>query len=963
MSDRVQWDRVRLNGWGRLICPEVDASAVGCRDQAVAVLREAQLEGIIPHGGGRSYGDVALNSRGRTLLTRSFSNSRTFDPETGMLVCDPGVTFHELLREYLPMGFLAPVTPGTGFVTIGGAVANDVHGKNHDMAGSFGDHVLWLDLLLPEGEIRRVSRDRHPDLFAATIAGAGLTGVILTVCFRMQRVPGNAVALQEARIPDLDHFFAAFEKTRAVASYSVGWIDALAQGRRLGRGILETAEPADTPLDARPPRRLRVPFDFPGYVLNSTGIRLFNEAYYRRVPAAGRQRRIQFDRFLYPLDSLLEWNRIYGRRGFYQFQCVIPDASAHAGIRVLLETIARSGAGSFLAVLKTLGGEGQGYLSFPMRGYTLALDFPNKRGVPELLNRLEQLTLDYGGRIYLAKDSCLSAAGFARMYPKLADFRRVLEAVDPHHRMNSDLARRLQIHAPDRGRHNAAPDEVSAAAAENIAGPGVSIDPGESPDQQGNPVPMNENRHAVNKPPLLGVEAAKELTVEQTAELFCDHLNPGQYHFLKLLGFNKVVIRSAEGMYYTDQDGRKILDFFGGFGSLAPGHNHPRILAARRRFQEEKRHEIAIAFMSQYAAALAKNLAAIAPADLDMVFLGSSGSEAVEAALKLAEQFQGPERARIAYADHSFHGKTRGALSVTDSEFYQSSFKLLDNRVRVPFGDIEALEQLFQQDRSVGILILETVQGGAGIVTAAPGYWQGVRRLCDKYNVLWIADEVQCGVGRTGRFFAFEYADVVPDIVTLAKSLGGGKTAMGAMIARRPVYMKAYGTPQTALIHGPATFGGIGEACITSIETLNLLYDEGLIENCHEQGTYLLERLNALREKYPKLLKEIRGQGLMVGVEFHDFSQTLPLGMKQLVSVLDEKLKGSLCGFVGSLLLREHDILVAFTEYNRNVIRLEPPLIVTRAEVDRFVDAFEALLSSGVAKIITRYARNFLKKD
>ena len=323
---------------------------------------------------------------------------------------------------------------------------------------------------------------------------------------------------------------------------------------------------------------------------------------------------------------------------------------------------------------------------------------------------------------------------------------------------------------------------------------------------------MSELPNQIPRPELLSVANAKNLSAAETADMFCQHLNPGQFHFLKLLGFDEVLVDSAQGMYYVDKNGRQILDFFGGFGSLALGHNHPRILAMRKQFQDELRHEIAIAFMSQYAATLANNLAAIAPADLDMVFLGSTGSEAVEAALKLAENVQGPQRATIAYAEHSFHGKTRGALSVTDSTFYQSTFRLLDNRIRIPFGDAEALEAAFKQDRSIGILILETIQGGAGIVTAPPEYWQAVRRLCDAYDVLWIADEVQCGVGRTGRFFAFEYADIVPDVVTLAKSLGGGKSAMGAMIARRQLYMKAYGTPKTALIHGPATFGGIGEA-------------------------------------------------------------------------------------------------------------------------------------------------------
>jgi acetylornithine/succinyldiaminopimelate/putrescine aminotransferase len=473
---------------------------------------------------------------------------------------------------------------------------------------------------------------------------------------------------------------------------------------------------------------------------------------------------------------------------------------------------------------------------------------------------------------------------------------------------------------------------------------------------------MNKKTQTLRKPDLLNVEQAKGLGPQEVSDLFCNHLNPGQYHFLKLLGFNEVVIDTAEGMYYTDRNGRRILDFFGGFGSLALGHNHPRVIAARKQFQDEKRHEIAIAFMSQYAAVVARNLAQIAPGDLDMVFLGSTGSEAVEAALKLAEQAQGRQRSKIAYVEQSFHGKTRGALSVTDSEFYQSDFHLLDNCVRVPFGDAGALAAAFEKDPAIGVFIVETIQGGAGIVLPPDGYWQDVRRICDQHKVLWIADEVQCGTGRSGRFFAFEYEDVVPDIVTLAKSLGGGKTAMGAMIARRPIYMKAYGTPKTALIHGPATFGGIGEACCTTIETLNVLYDENLIDNCATQGSYLLQRLFDLQAKYPKFIKEVRGRGLMVGIEFQDISKTLPIGVRQVVAVLDDKLKGSLCGFVGSLLLREYDVLVAFTEYNRNVIRLEPPLIVTQAEIDTFVDALDDLLSRGVTRIVTDYARKIVRK-
>lgn len=460
------------------------------------------------------------------------------------------------------------------------------------------------------------------------------------------------------------------------------------------------------------------------------------------------------------------------------------------------------------------------------------------------------------------------------------------------------------------------------------------------------------------RPNLLTVEEAKALDIDHMTELFKAHLNPGQLHFMKLLGFHKVKVERAEGMYYIDQNGRRILDFFGGFGSLAFGHNHPRIIEARKKFQDERRHEIAIAFMSQYATALAHNLAACSPGDLDMVFLGSSGSEAMEAAIKVAERAAGPKRSKIVYAENSFHGKTKGVLSITDGKLYRGEFRLVDGTVRVPFGDIEAIANAFRSDPEIGVIVLETVQGGGGIVEAPEGFWQKLRQLCNQHGVLWVADEVQCGLGRTGRFYAFEHYGVVPDVTALAKSLGGGKTAMAAMIASRDVYMKAYGTPKTAMIHAAATFGGIGEACITSIEALNILYDEGLIDNAAETGAYLLERLEAIRQKHPRIVKEVRGRGFMVGLEFQDFSQTLPMVLRPVVGVLDDKLKGSLSGFVGSALLRDYDILVAFTEYNRNVIRLEPPLICRREHVDRFANSLDDLLSKGVVSIVKDFVKS-----
>lgn len=463
------------------------------------------------------------------------------------------------------------------------------------------------------------------------------------------------------------------------------------------------------------------------------------------------------------------------------------------------------------------------------------------------------------------------------------------------------------------------------------------------------------------KPKLLSVDDAKALDLPRMTELFTGHLNPGQLHFMKLLGFHKVKIERAEGMYYYDQNGRKILDFFGGFGSLALGHNHPRILEARRKFQEEMRHEIAIAFMSQYAAALAYDIAACSPGDLDMVFLGSSGSEAMEAAIKVAERAAGPKKPKLVYAENSFHGKTKGVLSITDGGLYRGEFKLVDNTIRVPFGDIEAIENAFRADPEIGVIVLETVQGGGGIIQADAVFWQKLRQLCDQYGVIWIADEVQCGFGRTGKFYAFEHYGVIPDVTALAKSLGGGKTAMAAMIAKRDVYMKAYGTPKTAMIHAMATFGGIGEACITSIETINVLYDEHLIDNSAETGDYLLDRLKELHARYPKLIKDVRGKGMMVGLEFHDFSNAMPMVLRPVLAMLDDKLKGSLPGFIGSHLLRDHGVLVAFTEYNRNVIRLEPPLICGRQHVDEFIIALDEILGRGIVGIVKDFVKAQIK--
>jgi decaprenylphospho-beta-D-ribofuranose 2-oxidase len=443
----MRWKRVELTGWGRALRASCEAARPERLGDVPAVLETSGPGGLSIFGGGRAYADSALNSGGNTCLTGRLDRILAFDESSGIVDVEPGVTFRRLLQVFLPRGWLFPVSPGTAFATIGGAVAHDVHGKNHEHEGTFGQHVTKLELMIADGTVYRISRDNAPEVFRATCGGCGLTGLLTRVTFQMQRVPSAFVEVKERRVENLEAFIAAFEDARS-ASYSVGWIDALATGARLGRGILQTAEPAGGgSRDWKNGRQRKVPFDFPRVAINPLSVQAFNALYLRRVPKNGRSRLLPYADFLYPLDAIQDWNRVYGGRGFHQFQCVVPFADGARALRRLLEAIAASRAASALTVLKRLGQGRAGYLSFPMEGYTLALDFPNGRGTAALYQRLVDVTLEHGGRIYLAKDALLSREAFETMYPELPEFRRVLKQVDPRAKFQSDMARRLGIRA------------------------------------------------------------------------------------------------------------------------------------------------------------------------------------------------------------------------------------------------------------------------------------------------------------------------------------------------------------------------------------------------------------------------------------------------------------------------------------------------------------------------------------
>jgi FAD/FMN-containing dehydrogenase len=436
-----------LSGWGRYPRAEVKLLSPASRDETLAAI--GAQPSLIARGNGRAYGDAALNPQATMEM---LGNRRVleFDAERGLLAADAGMMLTDIIDLVLPQGWFVPVTPGTKFVTLGGMIAADVHGKNHHAAGCIGAHVVWLEMALAGGSIVRCGPDENADLFAATCGGMGLTGVILSACIRLIPMETSHIRQRTLRAANLAEAMALFEESQGW-TYSVAWIDCLASGAALGRSLVYLGEHARRDeLPARlagPPaaiakRPRRMPLDFPGFALNRWSVRAFNALYFH----CGRpgEAIIDCDTYFYPLDALLEWNRIYGRSGFLQYQCVLPKPASAAGLAEILRLVAAEGSGSFLAVLK-LFGAGAGMLSFPMEGYTLALDFRATPSALALLDRLDDVVAAHGGRVYLAKDARVKPHMIRRGYPDLEAFRAIRRRVDPDGKFASLMSQRLGL--------------------------------------------------------------------------------------------------------------------------------------------------------------------------------------------------------------------------------------------------------------------------------------------------------------------------------------------------------------------------------------------------------------------------------------------------------------------------------------------------------------------------------------
>ncbi len=429
------------HGWGRY--PGIDAEIFLPQTITQCIQAIQSTPTLIARGLGRSYGDSSLAPR--LLECTQLDHFLDFDESTGSLTCEAGVSLDVILRTFVPRGWFLPVTPGTRYVTVGGAIASDVHGKNHHVEGSFSDHVTSIRLLLGNGETVAISHTDMPELFRATCGGMGLTGIILSATFRMKRIASSQIVETTIKAPDLETALIAFEDN-AQATYSVAWIDCLARGKRLGRSLLMLGEHAERgPLMVQAKRQRPVPVDMPAQLLNHATISLFNSLYYGKARSQRRTRTIPFEPFFYPLDALADWNRLYGKPGFVQYQCVLPKAAGMSGLRTLLEHIAASGKGSFLAVLKMFGKGNANYLSFPMEGYTLALDFKAEPAVFSLLDELDAMVLDHGGRIYLTKDARMSETTFKKAYPEWTTFEEIRARYHAHEHFASLQSRRLGL--------------------------------------------------------------------------------------------------------------------------------------------------------------------------------------------------------------------------------------------------------------------------------------------------------------------------------------------------------------------------------------------------------------------------------------------------------------------------------------------------------------------------------------
>ncbi|HZH94991.1 MAG TPA: FAD-binding oxidoreductase [Flavisolibacter sp.] len=438
----------KIANWGNYPVVETEERSFSFIEELAQIV--ADNRPLIARGNGRCYGDASL--AGNTVSTLKYNKILSFDAASGVFACQSGITLDEVLEVIVPRGWFLPVTPGTKLITIGGAVASDVHGKNHHVDGSFSRHILEMDILLGNGETVTCSAQILPDLFWATCGGMGLTGVITKVTFQLKKIETSYIRQKQVKAKNLEELISLFEEYKHY-TYSVAWIDCLKKGEHFGRSILILGEHATVndlpetkranPLKLPKKKAIAFPVNLPSFALNQFTVKAFNFLYYEKNTKRELNGIVSYEPFFYPLDAILHWNRGYGTRGFVQYQFVLP-LEGKEGLIKILQRISDEGLGSFLAVLKVFG-EQDDLISFPKKGYTLALDFPVRDNLFLFLNELDEIVLQYNGRIYLSKDARMSKEVFWRSYANAPRFLEIVKKYNPQFTINSMQASRLHI--------------------------------------------------------------------------------------------------------------------------------------------------------------------------------------------------------------------------------------------------------------------------------------------------------------------------------------------------------------------------------------------------------------------------------------------------------------------------------------------------------------------------------------
>ncbi len=430
-----------LNSWG--MYPQVENNVLKFSDKKILENIVKKSNNLIAYGNGRSYGDSALAKN--IIEVKPHNYFVDFEENKGLLTVQAGVLLSEILESFVPRGWFLKVTPGTKLITIGGAIASDVHGKNHHVEGCFSECVESFTIMLGDGSVVSCSREENRELFLATCGGMGLTGVILDAKIYLKKINSKYIEQTTIKTKNLRETFDAFEEY-STSPYSVAWIDCLAKGEEIGKCLLMVGDfKDDGDLSYRRKGKISIPFNFPSFALNNLSVRAFNWLYYGKVGKRVSRQKVDIDTFFYPLDAIGNWNRIYGKGGFTQYQCILPKEISYEGLKEILRTISDSGKGSFLAVLKLYGKENENYLSFPIEGYSLALDFKIEKGLFELLDELDKIVLKYKGRIYLTKDVSVSKETFEQGYPDIEKFRAYRKENNMSEKFESLQSKRVGI--------------------------------------------------------------------------------------------------------------------------------------------------------------------------------------------------------------------------------------------------------------------------------------------------------------------------------------------------------------------------------------------------------------------------------------------------------------------------------------------------------------------------------------